>query len=117
MPIHLKKISSLFVTSLMFVILSSSARADSHTIKMKSLSYDPKTIEIKVGDSIEWTNEAYTEHSATSVDATEAASKFDTGLIQPKKTSKKITFKTPGTVKYHCIVHGPMMHGTITVTP
>jgi plastocyanin len=103
--------------SFFVLLLTTLAHAESHTIKMKSLSYDPKTIEIKAGDSVQWENQAYTEHSATSIEKKDQAFTFDTGLIQPQKKSKNIIFKTPGTYAYHCSVHGPMMNATITVTP
>jgi plastocyanin len=80
-------------------------------VKMKSLSFDPKLIEITQGDSVTWKNTAYTEHSATS-DDTKAA--FDTGLIVPGKEST-ITFKNAGEFKYHCSVHGKSMNGTVVV--
>ena len=79
-------------------------------VKIKSLSYDPKVIEITQGDSITWKNTAYTEHSATSDDL----KAFDTGLIVPGKESS-ITFKNAGEFKYHCAVHGKTMSGTVMV--
>src|SRR5439155_2828626 len=38
------------------------------TVTMKSLSYDPKKLEVQVGDSVVWTNESRTKHTATSND-------------------------------------------------
>ena len=35
---------------------------------MKSLSYDPKKLEIHTGDSVLWTNKARTTHTVTSDD-------------------------------------------------
>lgn len=97
-------------------LISSPALASLHTVQMKSISYDPKIIEIKVGDTLQWINKSYTEHSATSYEDENPASKFDTGLIKPKNTSEKILFKSSGTFLYHCIVHGQSMTGKISVT-
>jgi plastocyanin len=100
---------------LMFVsIISMSAIASVHTVIMKSISYDPKSIVIKQGDSIEWLNKSYTEHSATEGGSGEP---FDTGLVQPKNTSKKIEFTKLGTYSYHCSVHGKTMSGQVVVAP
>lgn len=82
-----------------------------HQITMKSISFDPKTVNIKAGESIEWVNKSFTEHSATADDG----KSFDTGLIEPQKKSKQIAFATVGTFQYHCSVHGKTMHATITV--
>jgi plastocyanin len=80
-------------------------------VKMKSLGYDPKVVEIIQGESVTWKNTAYTEHSATSDDG-----KFDTGLIAPQK-ERSVTFKDAGKFKYHCAIHGKTMTGTVVVGP
>ncbi len=102
----------IFATILLLV--TQVALAATKTVAMKSLSYEPKILKLKVGDSAQWVNHAYTEHSATS-DNTVAG--FDTGLVQPNKTSKSIAFDKPGTFTYHCVVHGKTMSGQIVVTP
>jgi plastocyanin len=112
----LKKYRFLAVT-LFFLFITESIFAMDHIVTMKSISYDPKNIEIKVGDSIQWKNISYTEHSATSYKDEKSSAKFDTGLIQPKGISKKIEFKLPGTFSYHCQVHGKTMTGNIKVNP
>lgn len=81
------------------------------TVTMKSLSYDPKTLEVHVGDSVMWTNSARTKHTATSDDATT----FDTGEIEPGKSSNPVKFDKQGEFKYHCKVHGKAMSGSIVV--
>jgi plastocyanin len=82
------------------------------TITMKSLGYDPRKLEIHVGDSVVWTNEARTKHTATSDDEGKT---FDTDEIEPGKSSKPVKFETEGEFKYHCKVHGKTMSGTIVV--
>ncbi len=65
------------------------------TVTMKSLSYDPKKLEIRVGDSVVWTNKAFAAHTATSDDDGKT---FDTGSVEPGES-----------------VHGKTMSGTIIV--
>jgi len=82
------------------------------TVTMKSLSYDPKKLEVHVGDAVVWTNKARTTHTAISDDAGKT---FDTGEIEPGKSSKRVKFEKEGEFKYHCKVHGKTMSGTIVV--
>ncbi len=96
---------------LLFLLISSPGFAATQAVTMKSISFDPKRIEIKVNDSVEWVNKSYTSHSALADDKTS----FDTGSIEPNKSSQKIKFATAGVYKYHCAVHGKTMSGVITV--
>jgi plastocyanin len=77
-------------------------------VKMKSLSFDPKSVTISVGDSVKWENTAYTDHSAS-------GEGFDTGLVPPKGESKPIVFSKAGTYPYNCKIHGKTMSGTVVV--
>jgi plastocyanin len=82
------------------------------TVTMRSMSYEPKKLEIHVGDSVVWTNKSFTTHTATSDDD---GTTFDTGEVERGKSSKPITFATAGEFKYHCKIHGKSMHATIVV--
>ena len=82
------------------------------TVAVKSLSFDPRKLEIRTGDSVVWTNESKTAHTATSNDDGKT---FDTGEIGPGESSKSVKFENPGEFKYHCKVHGKAMSGTIVV--
>ena len=82
------------------------------TVTMKSLSYDPKKVEIRVGDSVVWNNKAFAAHTATSDDDGKT---FDTGNVEPGESSKTVKFEKEGEFKYHCLVHGKTMSGTIIV--
>jgi plastocyanin len=88
------------------------AEAKPITVTMKSLSYEPKTVEIHVGDTIAWTNGSLTKHTATSDDDGKT---FNSGEIKSAETSTPIKFDKAGEFKYHCQIHGRAMHGTITV--
>jgi len=81
-------------------------------VTMKSLSYDPKRVEIHIGDSVIWTNGARTVHTAVSDDE---GTTFDTGEIEPGKSSRPIKFERVGDIPYHCKVHGKTMTGIIAV--
>ena len=89
------------------------AEASDITVKMKSLSYDPRRLEIHVGDSVVWTNEARTAHTATSDDG----KTFDTDEVKPEESSKPVKFEKEGEFKYHCKIHGKSMSGTVIVKP
>ena len=84
------------------------------TIAMKSLSFDPKELQLNIGDSVIWTNESRTSHTAISDDDGKT---FDTGSVEPGKSSKPVKFDKEGEFKYHCKVHGRTMSGTIKVNP
>lgn len=76
-------------------------------------SFDPKTIEIKVGDTITWINDDENEaHTATSDDG----ATFDTSELASFSFSKRIKFTEAKTIAYHCDNHGPMT-GKIVVAP
>ena len=84
------------------------------SVEMKSISYDPKSVEVPVGGSIVWTNKAFTNHTATSEDDGKT---FDTGEIKPGETSSPVKFDKEGEFKYHCKIHGKTMSGTVVVKP
>jgi plastocyanin len=88
------------------------AEAKPITVTMKSLSYDPKKLEVHVGDSVVWTNKSRTAHTATSDDEGKT---FDTDEVEPGKSSKPVKFEKEGEFKYHCKVHGKTMSGTVVV--
>ena len=110
-----KLIISLIIVGTSF--FSSLALCESHSVQMKSITFEPKAISIKVGDSVQWINTSLTDHSATSFETEKSKTKFDTGMIKPKKSSEKIIFKAVGNYFYNCKVHGKSMTGKISVMP
>jgi plastocyanin len=112
----LKKLTRLITIFAVLAFIPAKAHAnETKTIIMKSISYDPKRVSIKVGDKLEWKNKSYTEHSATAEKGSNSELSFDTGMIAPNKTSKPVEFKVPGVFEYHCTMHGKTMSGEITV--
>jgi plastocyanin len=106
----------LFPASLAFTLAASlaCAAAETITVKVKSLSYDPKVVEAQVGDAVVWSNSSLTKHTATSDDDGKT---FDTNEIKPDETSRPVMFERAGEFNYHCKVHGKSMRGTIVVKP
>jgi len=96
------------------VAWSANAPAAPVSVVMKSISYDPKSVEVPVGGSIVWTNKAFTNHTATSEDDGKT---FDTGEIKPNESSSPVKFDKEGEFTYHCKIHGKTMSGTVVVKP
>jgi plastocyanin len=73
--------------------------------------YNPATISVPAGTTVNWTWKGSTGHSVT----------FQTGIthdsgVKTTGTDSQL-FSTAGTYTYECLVHGSAMQGTITVTP
>jgi len=91
------------------LFLAAPAAADDFTAEIQTFQFVPKTMTVRVGDTVTWTNNDGIEHSVT------AAGAFDTGLFG-KGESRTLTFDTAGTFAFRCSRHGSMM-GEIVVTP
>jgi plastocyanin len=83
------------------------------SVAMKSISYDPKRVEVPVGGSVVWTNKSFTNHTATSDDG----QTFNTGEITPNGSSSPVKFDKEGEFTYHCKIHGKTMSGLVVVKP
>ncbi len=80
--------------------------AASGSVAISDFSFAPATITISQGDTVTWTNNGPTPHSAT-------GSSFDTGIF-PAGQSRSHTFDEAGTFSYICTPH-PQMKGTVVV--
>jgi plastocyanin len=78
------------------------------TVTIKNYAFMPKSITVRTGVRVTWTN-----HDATAHTATADQGSFDTGTINPGQ-SKTIDFKKAGTYTYHCAFHA-FMTATIKV--
>jgi plastocyanin len=76
-------------------------------VVMKNMKFVPAAVEVKAGDTVEWTNEDITAHTATS------APSFDSGSIDSDK-SWRHTFSSAGNFPYSCTFH-PEMKALVTV--
>jgi plastocyanin len=86
------------------------------TIKMLDVpaAFEPGTVTIKVGDTVEWRNVGSEVHHATTdpsmaincgdVGSPAGAATFDSGFLKPGATFS-YTFKVAGTYRYACAVH------------
>jgi len=79
-------------------------------VQIVNMAFSPSTVEINVGDSVQWINQDAMTHTATADNG-----EFDSGDIQTN-TSFTNPFQAPArVVKYHCEYH-PGMRGTVKVT-
>ena len=76
-------------------------------VAMKNMKFVPATIEVKSGDTVEWTNDDITPHTATAIPL------FDSGSIASDQ-SWRHTFTKAGSFPYGCTFH-PEMKGVVIV--
>lgn len=106
-------ISGLIVMSLPLVSTPDVAASDTSnvvTIAIHDFKFEPATVTIHSGDTVEWKNEDSAPHTAT-VDADKPA--FDSGVINSGGTWR-YNAKEKGTYAYICTIH-PNMKGTLIV--
>ncbi|HSL77036.1 MAG TPA: cupredoxin family copper-binding protein [Candidatus Limnocylindrales bacterium] len=84
-----------------------SVQAADRDVAISGFSFSPRTVTVKVGDSVTWTNSDAQTHTATS------GSAWNTGDIGNGE-SKSITMDRAGTFDYICAIH-PTMTGTVVV--
>jgi plastocyanin len=77
-------------------------------VTIKDFSFGPATITVHAGDTVTWTNQGPTGHSATA-----DGGSFDTGVLAAGHSASE-TFNSPGSFPYHCSPH-PFMTATIRV--
>jgi plastocyanin len=83
-------------------------------VSMKNIQFSPKSLTVKKGTTVEWTNDESVNHDVTKTGGPGAKFSSGTGNLAQGDTYKQ-TFNTAGTIKYVCTVHAPGMSGTITV--
>ncbi|MFL5859164.1 MAG: cupredoxin family copper-binding protein [Solirubrobacteraceae bacterium] len=77
-------------------------------VAVADFHFSPAATTIHVGDTVTWTNNGPSSHTATARNGG-----FDTGVLK-KGQSASHTFTQTGTFTYFCQIH-PFMHGTIVV--
>jgi plastocyanin len=82
--------------------------AATENVTISDFQFTPAQITVQQGDTVTWTNEGPTAHSATASDGS-----FDTGIFSAGG-SRSHTFDEAGTFAYICTPH-PNMHGTVVV--
>jgi plastocyanin len=89
---------------------SSSSSSGGTTISMKDIQFSPKSLTVKVGQTVTWVNDDSVDHNVTANDGkTFKSSNFGHGGTFKWKATKA------GTVAYNCTIHSGMT-GTLTVT-
>jgi plastocyanin len=78
-------------------------------VTMKDIKFNPSTVNIKVGDTVTWTNEDSVGHDVTG----DGFKSGPAGGLQSGDTFKH-KFDKAGTFKYQCTVH-PGMTGEVVV--
>ena len=84
------------------------AMEESVSISISNFAFSPKTIKVKKGTKVTWTNQDTVKHNAVADDGS-----FETDLMA-KGESESETFEKAGTFTYHCLPH-PNMKATIIV--
>ena len=79
-------------------------------VSISNLSFQPSSLEVKIGTTVTWTNNDNTTHTITSNTGV-----FDSGNVAVGN-SFSFTFTQMGSFPYHCNIH-PSMTGTIMVVP
>jgi LPXTG-motif cell wall-anchored protein len=82
--------------------------AATENVTISDFQFTPAQITVQQGDTVTWTNEGPTAHSATASDGS-----FDTGIFSAGG-SRSQTFDEAGTFAYICTPH-PNMTGTVVV--
>ena len=82
--------------------------AATENVTISDFQFTPAQITIQQGDTVTWTNEGPTAHSATASDGS-----FDTGIFSAGG-SRSQTFDEAGSFAYICTPH-PNMTGTVVV--
>lgn len=80
---------------------------------IQDFSFSPKTLTIKKGTTIKWTNKDDAHHDVKP--DSDYGMAFTSSKLLATGESYSFTFNTPGTYSYHCTPH-PYMKATIKVT-
>jgi plastocyanin len=92
------------------LILAPIARAQGNQqmVSIRDFFFSPARISVPPGTKVTWVNQGTTAHTVTADDGS-----FDSGTLPPGQSFSH-TFRSRGTVPYHCELH-PVMRGSVTV--
>ena len=82
------------------------------TVVIRDFEFEPATVTVHVGDTVEWKNDDIVPHTATADDETQKPA-FDSGSIH-KRAVWRYVAKRKGTYNYSCTFH-PNMKGKLIV--
>jgi plastocyanin len=90
------------------------AKGGTAEVRMKNTQFEPKSVSVKRGGTVQWTNDDSVGHDVTKAGGPGPQFKSGSPGGLSKGDGYKRSFSTPGEVKYECTVH-PGMEGTVTV--
>jgi len=96
------------LVALAFGLAVPTVLAASRGVAIQDFAFSPRTVEIRAGDTVTWTNRDSVAHTATAQNGS-----FDNGLLSDGE-SGSVRFRVPGTYRYLCTPH-PDMTGTVIV--
>ena len=76
-------------------------------VRISDLAFSPADIKVNAGDTVEWVNNDFVDHTATAT-----SGEWDVMIVAGQSARQEMT--KPGTIKYFCRAH-PDMTGTITI--
>lgn len=82
--------------------------ADGTMVKIDNFSFSPKSLTVKAGATVTWTNQDDIPHNVVSTEK-----KFSSPVLDTDQNFS-FTFREPGSYPYFCKIH-PMMTGTVLV--
>ena len=91
---------------------SGSARPKVVTVVIRDFEFEPTTVTVHVGDTVEWKNDDIVPHTATADDGTQKPA-FNSGSIHKRAVWRYVT-QRKGTYNYTCTFH-PNMKGKLIV--
>ena len=80
-----------------------------HNVSIQGFSFSQKSINVKKGDTVVWTNKDSAPHTVTGGNGGPASGALNDG------GTYLFTFNSAGTFDYHCAIH-PSMTGSVVVT-
>jgi len=86
------------------------AAGAAQAVRIFDFGYQPATLQVKVGETVRWTNTGGETHTATADNA------FDSGPLSTGRDFS-FTFTRAGTFNYYCRPHRSIMRAQIVVVP
>ena len=101
-----REIFVLMVLFSIFLAIGCTSKNERFYVRIQDSTYDPDSITISPGNTVEWTNLDSTNHAVVGTD-------FSSGNIT-NQDSYEHTFNKKGTYNYHCSIE-PSMKGIVIV--
>ncbi|WP_045836563.1 plastocyanin/azurin family copper-binding protein [Hyphomicrobium sp. 99] len=101
------KLSVVLVGLLQFALTAPTSAGEIARVTINQLAFSPSDIEAKVGDTVEWINGDFIDHTATA-----KTGEWDVTIVAGHSAQLRLT--RAGSFSYFCRVH-PNMTGTINV--